>query len=267
MEHIVLWPEGAPHALGIGPENQPYLTPYLLEKDFAAPAVIVFPGGGYTAKVEREGEPIARWLNGLGIASFVLQYRVAPYRHPVPLLDAQRAIRLVRSKSEHWGIDSQRIGVLGFSAGGHLASSAGTHFDAGDPDADDPVERVSSRPDLMVLCYPVISLETYVHQGSKNNLLGNEPDEALVRLMSSEHQVTADTPPAFLWHAADDQAVSAENSLMMAAALSRHKVPYDLHIFESGSKRHGFGLGTDHPQVRAWTDVCSIWLRQRGFLR
>lgn len=266
-DHIVLWPKGAPHALGDAPEDQPIMTYFPVKSEVPSPAMIVLPGGGYEKKVEREGEPIARWLNGLGIAAFVLQYRVAPYRHPVPLQDAQRAIRLLRSEAGLLNLDPQRIGVLGFSAGGHLASCVGTHFDMGRTDADDPVERMSSRPDLMVLCYPVISFKTHAHEGSKSRLLGGGTDESLVQHLSSEMQVTSDTPPAFIWHAADDRVVPAENSLMMAASLARYRVPYDLHIFESGSGRHGFGLGADHLQIRQWTELCAVWLRLRSFIR
>ncbi|WP_248930122.1 alpha/beta hydrolase [Paenibacillus hamazuiensis] len=263
MEEILLWSDGTPYAQGTGKEDIPYIVPFPVESANPAPAVIVCPGGGYGRKAEHEGEPVARWLNSLGIAAFVLQYRVAPYRHPVPLGDAKRAIRLVRSTAARWNIDPQRVGILGFSAGGHLASSAGLHYDLGNPEADDAVERESSRPDLMVLCYPVITFGEFTHAGSKSNLLGPEPDEELVKLLSGEHQVTAETPPAFLWHTADDASVPVENSLQLAMALSRHKVPHELHVYESG--RHGLGLAGDHPEAHTWTTLCANWLRKRGF--
>lgn len=260
---IELWPEGAPYAAGDGPEDRPAITPYLAEGEGASSAVIVCPGGGYVRRAPHEGEPIALWLNGLGISAFVLDYRVAPYKHPAPLADAQRAIRTVRSRAAEWGIDRQRIGILGFSAGGHLASAAGTHYDAGDPQALDPVERESSRPDCMVLCYPVISLIHHAHQGSRINLVGEEADEALCRLLSNELQVTPDTPPTFLWHTSDDPSVPVENSLMFAEALSRNKVAFELHSYMSG--RHGLGLAETHPEAHTWTHLCGLWLKRIGF--
>ncbi|UQZ85922.1 Acetylxylan esterase precursor [Paenibacillus konkukensis] len=261
---LLLWPDGTPNALGNEPEDLPTLVPYLAEGNGGPnAAVIVCPGGGYARRAQHEGEPVALWLNSLGISAFVVHYRVAPYRHPNPLMDAQRAIRTVRSRASEWKVDPGRVGILGFSAGGHVASSAGTHYDAGRPDAEDPVERFSSRPDLLVLCYPVISFGAHAHQGSRSNLLGEHPDGALVELMSSELQVTEDTPPTFLWHTADDASVPVENSLLFASALSRNKVPFELHVFESG--RHGLGLAGEQPGVRAWTEVCASWLQQRGF--
>lgn len=258
-----LWPEGAPYAQGTTLEDRPRLTPYLVESGEAVGAVIVCPGGGYGMRAAHEGEPIAQWLNGIGIAAFVLDYRVAPYRHPVPLGDAKRAIRHVRHHAASFGVDPGRIGILGFSAGGHLASSTGTHYDGGDPQAADPVERVSSRPDLMVLCYPVISFGEFGHRGSQRNLLGEDAPAELVELLSNEKRVNGDTPPTFLWHTSDDEGVAVENSLQFAAALSRHKVPFDLHCYESG--RHGLGLAADHPEAHTWTRACELWLRKRGW--
>ncbi|MFE5318562.1 alpha/beta hydrolase [Paenibacillus sp. NPDC056579] len=260
---LVLWPDGTPNALGNEAEDVPTLVPYLVEGAEPSAAIIVCPGGGYARRAQHEGEPVAQWLNSLGISAFVVHYRVAPYRHPNPLSDAQRAIRTVRSRAAEWNVDPGRVGILGFSAGGHAASSAGTHFDSGRPDAEDPIERQSSRPDLLVLCYPVISFGEYAHKGSLNNLLGEEPDAALVELMSNEKQVTELTPPTFLWHTADDASVPVENSLLFASALSRNKVPFELHVFESG--RHGLGLAAEQPGVKAWTDVCASWFCQRGF--
>lgn len=261
---IELWPGATQDAIGEKNEGCPSLTLYLAEgQESPRSAVIVYPGGGYGMRADHEGEPIARWLNELGISAFVLNYRVAPYRHPIPLQDAQRAIRTVRHHAEAWGIDPQRVGILGFSAGGHLASTAGTHYDSGNLEAADPIDRHSSRPDLMVLCYPVITMETQGHQGSKNNLIGEDASEELIRHLSSEQQVTPDTPPTFLWHTADDAAVPVENSLLFAAALSRHKVPFDLHVFESG--RHGIGNAADHPEAYIWPDVCANWLRKQQF--
>jgi len=263
---LPLWPHAAPGATGDGPKDVPHLVPYLISPSDEKPraAVIVIPGGGYTWHGVHEGEPVARWLNTLGVSSFVLYYRVAPYRHPYPLLDAQRAVRLVRHRAAEWGIDPGRVGVLGFSAGGHLASTLGTHFDAGDPAAEDPVERHSCRPDLLILCYPVITLLEKTHTGSLHNLLGENPDPELRRSLSNELQVTAQTPPTFLWHTADDPSVPVENSLLFASSLARHGVPFALHVYPSG--RHGLGLAQDHPEVRSWVTACAEWLSHRGFV-
>ncbi|MFX3632060.1 MAG: alpha/beta hydrolase [Candidatus Pristimantibacillus sp.] len=242
----------------------PRITPYLLnDADKPLAAIIVLPGGGYRGRAGHEGRPIAEWLNDIGLHAFVLDYRVAPHKYPLPLNDAKRAIRLVRSRAAEFGVDPDRIGILGFSAGGHLASTAGTHYDMGDAGSSDPLERVSSRPDLMVLCYPVISMGEYTHQGSLENLIGGEASQELRDLLSSELQVTEETPPTFLWHTADDAGVPDHNSLMFAQALSRNKVPYELHVYESG--RHGLGLASDEPEVHTWTLCCANWLKRRGF--
>ena len=265
MEEL-LWPLGAPNATGTGGEDKPALTPYLAERPGSGKraAVVVCPGGGYEMRADHEGEPIALWLNTLGISAFVLRYRVAPYRHPAPLWDVQRAIRYVRSRAEDWHLDAGRIGILGFSAGGHLAASAATLYDGGDAEAADPVERQSSRPDLAVLCYPVISLKDGItHEGSRLNLLGPNPGEELLAKLSCEENVTADTPPTFLWHTSDDEAVSVQNSLLFASALNRNGVAFDLHVYEKG--HHGLGLASDDEHVRSWTAVCATWLKRNGF--
>lgn len=260
---VELWPGASMDSIGEENQGCPSLTLYPVAGEGLSSAVIVCPGGGYGRRAPHEGEPVAQWLNGLGISAFVLNYRVAPYEHPIPLQDAQRAIRTVRHHAQEWGVDSNRLGILGFSAGGHLASSAGTLFDAGNQDAADPIERQSSRPDALILCYPVISLYEYGHMGSKRNLLGEAPDEQLVSLLSTEKQVSSDTPPTFLWHTADDAAVPVENSLLFAGALSRHKVPYDLHVFESG--RHGIGMASDHDEAYIWPELCANWLKKMKF--
>lgn len=259
----LLWPEGAPLATGISDEDCPALTPFLIEGSNKS-AVIVFPGGGYAMRAsDYEGDDVARWLNSLGISAFVLRYRVAPYSYPCALLDAQRAIRYVRFHAESLGISANRIGILGFSAGGHLAASASTHYDDGLIDSEDLIDHVSCRPDLLMLCYPVITMQPpYVHEGSRLNLLGNQPSSELLETMSNELQVTADSPPTFLWHTSDDE-VYVENSLLYAAALSRHKVPFDLHVYEKG--RHGLGLALEDEHVGTWTALCSIWLKRNLF--
>ncbi|MDF2925927.1 MAG: esterase/lipase-like protein [Paenibacillaceae bacterium] len=262
---IELWPEGAPYAHGNDKEGLPAITPYLAEgAEGPVPAVVVLPGGGYHTRAPHEGEPIAKWLNTLGISAFVLDYRVAPYKHPVPLNDAQRALRHVRSQAEAWKVDPSRLGILGFSAGGHLASTAGTHYDRGDSASADPVERFSCRPDFMVLCYPVISLGEFRHDGSRVNLVGEDATEELVRLLSNELQVTEDTPPSFIWHTSDDPAVPVENALMFASALSRNKVQFELHSYMTG--RHGLGLAADHPEAQTWPDLCARWLKRLGLV-
>nr|WP_245629878.1 alpha/beta hydrolase [Domibacillus robiginosus] len=228
-----------------------------------APAMLIFPGGGYARRAFHEGEPVAKWLNRLGTHAFVVQYRTAPYRHPVPLLDASRAIRLVRHHAPSWKVDSERVGVLGFSAGGHLASTLATKYDQGMKGAADPVEQQPSRPDLLVLGYPVITFGEHRHDGSMENLLGAGSSGEQRLFLSNERHVTKETPPSFLWHTADDEPVPVENSLLFAAALSRASVPFDLHIFESG--RHGLGLATDHKEASKWTSVCENWLRKQGF--
>ncbi|CAN5772231.1 hypothetical protein BH11GEM1_BH11GEM1_34700 [soil metagenome] len=216
---IPLWANGAPGAQGTADVDRPIITPYLPPEGKAnGTAVVIFPGGGYQhLSMEKEGSDVANWLAGTGVTAFVVRYRLGPtYHHPVELGDAQRAIRIVRSRAAEWGLDPRRLGVIGFSAGGHLASSAGTHYDAGNALNSDPIERVSSRPDFMLLLYPVITLRdsVFTHRGSRVNLLGNNPDDALVRLMSNELQVTRDTPPTFLVHSTDDKTVPVENSIM-----------------------------------------------------
>jgi len=267
---ISLWPGDAPGALGKEERDIPTLTPYLPDPDKASgAAIVVCPGGGYGGLAAHEGEDYALYLKQQGVAAFVLKYRLGSrgYRHPVMLHDAQRAIRLVRARAEEWKVDPKRVGIMGSSAGGHLASTAVTHFDAGNPGADDLVERQSSRPDIGILCYPVITMGEFTHQGSKNNLLGKEPGDDLVKLLSNELQITKDTPPCFIWHTWEDSAVKVENTLLFAAALRKAGVPFDLHVYEKG--RHGIGL-TDKPpfnNVHPWAKDLTFWLRGRGFAK
>jgi acetyl esterase/lipase len=266
-----LWPEGAPGALGKEDKDIPTLTVYLPDPATATgAAMVICPGGGYGHLAPSEGENYARFLNESGIAGFVLKYRLAPsgYHHPAMLQDATRAMRLVRARAGEWKVDPKRVGIMGSSAGGHLASTLLTHYDAGKPDAADPIERQSSRPDLGILCYAVISFGEFAHVGSRNNLIGKDPSPELVRLLSNELQVTQDTPPCFIWHTYEDKAVPVENSLQFAEALRKAKVPFDLHIYQKG--QHGLGLGTRdwNPEKRhPWTRDCIYWLQAQGFVR
>ncbi len=274
---ITLWPHGTPGAQGDDADKDvPTLTAWLPGRDVATGAsVVVCPGGGYQMLAnDHEGKQVAEWLNSLGVAAFVLKYRLGPrYHHPAMLQDAGRAIRTVRAGAAGWGLDPHRIAIIGFSAGGHLASTAGTHFDAGKPDAADPIDRVSSRPDRLILVYPVIAIATpYGHSGSLRNLLGDKPTPALIESLSNERQVTKDTPPTFLAHTNADTGVPAENSLLFALALRKAGVPVELHLFERG--QHGLGLGTGSsqfkigadPAFQAWPKLCATWLKNQGFL-
>ena len=262
----LLWPNGAPGALGTADEDKPSITPYLAKSPNGT-GVIVCPGGAYMhLAMDHEGVQIARWLNSLGISAFVLQYRLGPkYHHPAMMNDAQRAIRTVRSRAEALHIQPDRIGIWGFSAGGHLASTAATHFDAGNSSASDPIDRAGSRPDFAILSYAVISLGEYAHVGSRNNLLGKEPDPKLVEDLSNDLRVTPQTPPTFLFHTSADTAVPAENSVRFYLALRKAGVPAEMHIFQNGP--HGVGLAPTDATLSAWGGLLANWLRERGLLR
>jgi acetyl esterase/lipase len=263
---ILLWPEGAPGAHSDTDSDKPALTIYTIGGDQKVPTgVLVFPGGGYVnLAIDHEGQQIAAWLNSYGISAFVLRYRLGPkYHHPVELGDAQRAIRYVRAHAAEFGIDSHRIGVWGFSAGGHLASSIGTHFDNGNTNSSDPIERQSCRPDFMILAYPVITFqEPYLHRGSRDSLLGSNPNPASVNLLSNERQVTKQTPPTFLFHTSDDDVVPVQNSLLFYEALRRAEIPAEMHIYEHGE--HGVGLARNNPELASWPDFLADWLKHRG---
>lgn len=264
---IRLWDGDVPHAQGTDPADIPTLTHYSPGLNTTRTAVIVFPGGGYsTLAMNHEGRQVANWFNAQGITAFVLRYRHgSTYRHPVPLGDALRAVRLVRSRAAEFGIDPDRIGILGFSAGGHLASTVATRFDAGDATAPDPIDRVSSRPDFVVLCYPVIvSSAPFAHQGSFRSLLGDDAPAELRASLSNDTQVRPDTPPTFLFHTNADTGVPPENSVQYYLALRRAGVPAELHIFEPGP--HGVGLALNHPVLHAWPELLSAWMRARGLL-
>jgi acetyl esterase/lipase len=266
LQTFRLWQHAAPAAQGNSEKDIPTLTAALPPASKNDGSVfIVCPGGGYQYLSDHEGLPVARWLNSHGITCFVLKYRLGPkYHHPAEMDDVQRAIRLVRFNAKVWGLDSKRIGIIGFSAGGHLASTAATHFDDGKPDAPDEIDRVSCRPDLAILVYPVITmLDPYVHQGSRKNLLGENPDPKLEELLSNDRQVTRQTPPCFLVTSFDDKTVPVENSLLFAEACHKHGVKVELHIFEHG--RHGFGLGGDDPVLKTWPDIAAGWLAKHEF--
>lgn len=264
-ERILLWPGGAPGAQGDEEKDKPSITVYAPSAANGC-AVVVCPGGGYAhLAIGHEGKDVGEWLGSFGVTAFVLRYRIAPYRHPAPMLDVQRAIRTVRSRAKEWRIDPQRIGVMGFSAGGHLASTAATHFDEGDAEAADPVNRTGCRPDFAILVYPVVSFTTeYAHKGSRRNLLGEDPDVKLVRSLSNELQVTKKTPPTFLMHTSGDTGVPAENSILFYLALRKAGVPAEMHVYEKG--RHGFGLAPNDPALGTWPGRLKDWLKGRGLL-
>jgi acetyl esterase/lipase len=261
-----LWPNGAPGAQGTTFEDTPTLAAFIPASNPTKTAVIVAPGGGYThLSMIKEGADVAQWLNAHGIAAFVLKYRLGPkYHNPIELGDAQRALRTVRASAAQYGIAPDHIGMWGFSAGGHLTASAGTNFDVGKPDAVDPIEKQSSKPDFLILAYPVISmLDPYVHAGSRKFLLGDNPAEADLQLMSPELHVTPLTAPTFLFSTTDDKTVPVMNSVMFYSALVKAGVPAEMHIFQHGA--HGSGLGPTNPQLRVWPDLLIKWMRERGY--
>jgi acetyl esterase/lipase len=269
----LLWPNGAPSSVGDPTANQPSLTAYAPAAGKAnGTAVIVCPGGGYgNLALDHEGKQVADWLTARGVIAYVLRYRVAVSGrrpgplHPAPMLDVQRAVRTVRAKAKDSGVRPDRIGVWGFSAGGHLASTAATHFDGGNPDAPDPIDRVSCRPDFAILAYPVITLDAATtHAGSRRNLVGADADAKLVEQMSNEKQVTRQTPPTFLFHTDEDRGVSALNSILFYQALKKNGVPAELHIYERGA--HGVGLAPQNPVLSTWPDRLEAWLKGRGLL-
>jgi acetyl esterase/lipase len=267
-ETVKLWPEGAPGAVGTTDADIPTLSIYRPPDGKAnGAAVVVCPGGGYGVLAPHEDRPIAEWLRSFGVTAVVLKYRLAPrYRHPTMLTDVSRAMRMTRSKAAEWKIDPNRIGILGFSAGGHLASTAATHFDDGLENATDPIDKISSRPDFAVLLYPVITMELpFTHQGSRNNLLGENPSKELVELLSNEKQVSSRTPPTFLVHTVEDNMVPWENSLLFVQACRKLNVPVEFHLFEQGP--HGVGLGGNDVVLSAWPALCKNWMEKRGYLK
>jgi acetyl esterase/lipase len=264
---IPLWPLAAPLAKGGGADDSPAISLYLPAARKPTPGIVICPSGEYMAlSMDHDGRHVAEWLNKLGIAAFVLKYRVAPaYHYPVPLLDAQRAVRYVRSNASLYNVVPNEIGIMGFSAGGHLAALAATHFDVGKTPPSDRIDRMSSRPDFLVLAYPMITCsEAFRPAGMCSNLLGDHPDPKLVDAVSNEKQVTPNTPPTFLFHTYDDPTVSVENSLAFFSALHKAGVPAELHIYEHGA--HGVGLAEDDPVLSTWQKLLENWFQQRGLL-
>ena len=259
-QRLWLWPRVAP-----GPEAQgdfrPSLDLYLLDTDKPRDAVLVLPGGGYNHLAPHEGEPVARLFNARSYHAFVTQYRVLPHPPSSAFFDARRSVQLVRSHAAEWSIE--RLAVCGFSAGGHLAGLVGVHFDEGDPQADDPVERFSCRPDALILCYAWLSaMDT---ESNDIRVPSSEDAEQFRKRISAEQNVSDKTPPAFLWHTSDDQRVPVKHSLLFAEALRQHDIPFELHVYLQG--RHGLGLAGASPHVASWTNLCCEWLesmRWRG---
>jgi acetyl esterase/lipase len=263
---MLLWANGAPGAVGDADDDKPSLTAYIPASNPTKTAVVIAPGGSYMhLSMVKEGSDVAAWLNARGVAAFVLKYRLGPkYHNPIELGDAQRAIRTVRADAAQYGVAPDHIGMWGFSAGGHLTASAGTKFDAGDAAAADVIEQQSSRPDFLILSYPVITMEDpYVHKGSRTYLLGDAPTQAEMDAMSPELHVTAQTPPTFLFTTTDDHTVPVLNSVMFYSALVKAGVPAEMHIFQHGA--HGSGLAPTNPQLRPWTDLLIKWMRERGY--
>jgi acetyl esterase/lipase len=262
---VLLWPDGAPGAQGRAEADQPRYTVYLPPSSVHT-GVLVCPGGGYQGlAMDHEGVQVARWLNGRGVAAFVLQYRLGPkYHHPIEMNDAKRAMRLIRAHASDYNIDPNRIGIWGFSAGGHLAATVSTHSDGGDFESKDPYDRYASRPDFAILAYPVITFGEYAHKGSLRNLLGDSPDPKLVEDLSNEKRVSQQTPPTFLFHTSDDPVVPVENSLLYYQSCRKAGIPVEMHIYEHGP--HGVGLALYDPVLATWTVRLDAWLRVHGWL-
>lgn len=268
---ISLW-EGAPGYPKQGQNAHPYMAAYLLESVKPRGAVLICPGGGYGFTSRREAEAVALQYTAAGWHAFVLYYRVAPARHPKPLMDLSRGVALIRAHAQQWQVDAGRIAVCGFSAGGHLAASLGVHWQKDELWQAAGGERGCNRPDALILCYPVITSADKAHRGSFDHLLGPDPDAALLHMLSLEHHVGPHTPPAFLWHTFNDQAVPVENSLLFAQALRRHDVPFEMHIYPDGP--HGLSLATAetaeredqvNAHVAGWMNLSIAWLRQLGW--
>ena len=265
-EFRVLWPNGAPQAKGDANEDKPGMWVYPAKENATGAAIVICPGGGYAIHAtDHEGVQPARYFNSIGVTAFVLRYRLSPYRHPVPLLDTQRALRFVRAHADEFKVDKHRVGIMGFSAGGHLTSTAVTHFDDGKADATDVIETESCRPDFGILGYPVVSLTAdYAHRGSGNKLFGKDATEEQLKSLSNELNVTKETPPLFLFHTSEDTGVPPENSISLYLACRKAGVPAELHIYQQGP--HGVGLANGHPALSNWIEAAGTWLRQNNLL-
>jgi acetyl esterase/lipase len=259
---VMLWGAGPVPGSDVDIGFRPWMEPYLVKTSKPVGAVLVCPGGAYVGRAPSEGENVAKRFNKAGYNAFVVYYRTSPHRHPAPFMDASRALRIIRSRAGEWKVDPHHIAVCGFSAGGHLAASLGVHFGKWLQQNPDSVDRLSGRPDALILCYPVITAPPLGHRGSFANLLGENPKPELVTLMSLEQQVSDSTPPAFLWHTAPDD-VKVENSLLFAGALSKHKVPFEIHVFHKGP--HGLNIAEDDPHVGSWVNLCCQWLDEMGW--
>lgn len=265
-QEFKLWENGTPYYEASYGQPETTVTFYPADVKEPAGCVIVFPGGGYSIRAGHEGKDICEMLNENGFHAFVLNYRLAPYKHPVELTDALRSIRFVRYHAEKFGIKKDKIAILGFSAGGHLAISAAEHFDYGlGDDAADEIDRVSSRPDGAVFCYPVSTLVgEYTHEGTKINITGQREDSELAHMLSGQESAREDMPPVFIWHTFEDAGVPVENSLMLAAALRKKKVPVEMHIFPTGA--HGLGLAPSIPHTAQWASLLCRWLEFYDFI-
>lgn len=265
-EFRLLWPDGAPQAKGDADADKPGVWVYPAGENANGAAIVICPGGGYSIHAtDHEGVQPARFFNSIGVTAFVLRYRLSPYRHPIPLMDAQRALRFVRAHADEFKIDKQRVGIMGFSAGGHLTSTSVTHFDAGNADANDVVDKETCRPDFGILGYPVVSLSAdFAHRGSGNNLFGKDPTDEQLKSLSNELHVTKETPPVFLFHTSEDTGVPSENSVVFYLACRKAGVPAELHVYQQGP--HGVGLANGHPALSSWISAAGTWLRQNGLM-
>jgi acetyl esterase/lipase len=275
-EKMLLWPDnadgsnGAPGAVGNAPGDRPELLLSLVKSQQPTAMIIVVPGGGYGGlAADHEGTQMAEWINSLGVSAAICLYRHrnsgGGYGYPYPIMDAQRAIRLARANAQHWNVNPEKIGIIGFSAGGHLTTSVSTTDTLPSGRMMDPVELLSSRPDFAIVCYPVIAFgESFTHLGSQHNLLGPNASPEQLKELSTQNRVTADTPPTFLWHTIEDQPVPVQNAIVYFQALTKHKVPCEMHIFEKG--RHGLGLAKDTPGADQWPELCQAWLKTHKFL-
>jgi len=275
---LKVWPNGAPNDNGMKEPEEQYdgvrvrnvseaeMYVYLPEKNNSGAAVVICPGGGYWIEaMDHEGFDMAEWLKSKGVAGIVLKYRLPYGHHEVPASDLKRAIRIVRSNSKEWGIDPEKVGIAGSSAGGHLASTVGTHFDIGIKDSSDPIDKISCRPDFMLLLYPVVTFnEAFGHMGSRKNLIGEGNDWKMVEEYSNELHVTPETPPTFLVLADDDKAVPPRNSVEFYLALKKNNVPAEMHIFQEGG--HGFGMTKKNLPVDEWPDLFYNWLKAMKFV-